>query len=439
MEGINEHEVTSSAKTDDANQRSWLQRLKDESWEAELLVSAIAIFGAFQLFGLIDWLTNVFIDILNPNQYLVGYAVVFLSLFAISILASMFVIHFVLRAYWIGLVGLNSVFPDYSIEDSAYSEIFTKRMLAMLPKLKDSIQKIDDLCSVIFSAAFTFMFIYVYIAIIVSLYLLIFNILSEYILSDILLIPVYLVAIGMILQLIVSLIANLKVNKNKKKLQVFNFKLVKIMSFIAYGPLYKMILQVSMIFTTNFKKKKSLSYLILGFILFGVFLSVFHLKQTNIAYLIVNKDYFDSTRQYSEFYKNQNSNTTFLLAPEVETDVVKGRALKVFIPIFRNERKIQHKACGDYQEDDTKKRTEQRDAKRQFYSNCYPKYNKVYLNDEPLAVEFYKYTHPKTDQRGITGYIEASKFKTGNNIITIKKEYNGDVFNAWSIPVFYAP
>jgi hypothetical protein len=32
----------------------WLQRLKDESWEAELLVSAIAIFGTFQLFALVE-------------------------------------------------------------------------------------------------------------------------------------------------------------------------------------------------------------------------------------------------------------------------------------------------------------------------------------------------------------------------------------------------
>lgn len=76
----------------------------------------------------------------------------------------MFVIHF-LRAYWIGLVGLNSVFPDYSIEDSVYSKIYTEKILSILPKLEDSIKKVDELCSVIFSAAFTFyscMFIWDY-------------------------------------------------------------------------------------------------------------------------------------------------------------------------------------------------------------------------------------------------------------------------------------
>jgi hypothetical protein len=60
--------------------KNWLQKLKDESWEAELLVSTISIFGAFQMFRLIDWSTNKFIDILNPNQYFIGYFIVFFGI-----------------------------------------------------------------------------------------------------------------------------------------------------------------------------------------------------------------------------------------------------------------------------------------------------------------------------------------------------------------------
>jgi len=47
--------------------KKWLQKLKDESWEAELLVSAIAIFGTFQLFKVVDWSTNKFIDLLTHD------------------------------------------------------------------------------------------------------------------------------------------------------------------------------------------------------------------------------------------------------------------------------------------------------------------------------------------------------------------------------------
>ena len=50
--------------------KTWLQRLKEESWEAELLVSTISIFGTFQMFNLISWSINRFIDLLNPDQYI---------------------------------------------------------------------------------------------------------------------------------------------------------------------------------------------------------------------------------------------------------------------------------------------------------------------------------------------------------------------------------
>ena len=53
----------------------------------------------------------------------------------------------------------------------------------------DSIKKVDDLCSVIFSAAFTFLIMYVYTGLLASVYLLVFNLLSKYIPSYILLIP----------------------------------------------------------------------------------------------------------------------------------------------------------------------------------------------------------------------------------------------------------
>ncbi|CAN0603161.1 unnamed protein product, partial [Ectocarpus sp. 12 AP-2014] len=168
-----ENKVISQKKT------NWLQRLKDESWEAELLVSAVAIYAILQSFSILDWLIIKFIDYLEPSQYVIGYFIVVCGFLAIGVLAAMFAIHFAFRAYWIGLVGLNSVFSDYSLEDSAYSPIYTKKMLNILPKLTSSIGKVDELCSVIFSAAFALMLIYSYITITASLYLLIFNIFHE--------------------------------------------------------------------------------------------------------------------------------------------------------------------------------------------------------------------------------------------------------------------
>jgi hypothetical protein len=414
--------------------KNWLQRLKDESWEAELLVSTVSIFGTFQLFDLINWWCNKLIDILNPSQYLIGYFIVYLGLLAISILASMFIIHFFLRAYWVGLVGLNSVFPDYSIENSAYSKIYTEKILSILPKLKDSIQKVDELCSIIFSVAFSFLLIYMYMAIFVSLYLLIYNLLTPYINSYILLIPAMLILFIVLLQAIVSIIANLKSNKSKKKLQILSFKLVKLVSKLIYGPAYKSILQISMIFGSNFKKKKSMVYLIVLFFISGAILSGYKMTKTNIPYLTTQDFYFDKSTTYSIYYKSENKYNTFLLSPEIDSDIITNKSIKIFIPIFSHEKKLRQNVC------DTDGINRFKDSKHEVRAkllDCYHQYNSIYINGKKEKVEFKRYKHSRTKQFGIISYFKVSNLKEGLNTLTVKKEYNTKYNTEWEIPFYY--
>jgi len=419
--------------------KNWLQRLKDESWEAELLVSAIAIFGASQLFKIIDWSTNMLIDLLPPNQYLIAYFIVFFGLFAISILASMFVIHFVLRAYWVGLVGLNSVFPDYSVENSAYSKIYTEKIISILPKLKDSIKKVDELCSVIFSVAFALLFVYLYMAIFSSLYLGLFNLLSSFVHSYILLIPAVLIILMLLVQLIFGIIANMKKFKENEKVQNWLFKIVKISSVFSLGPLYKSIMQTTMIFGSNFKKKKAMIYLLITFIFSGIIVTTYQVSNTNILYLILKgKDIsFDQTKIYPGYYKIDNENVAYLLTPEIASDMIKDNILKVFIPIFKHEKKMSKNICSAYAEDTNKSKNEQRNERRLYDLNCYQTYNQVYLNDKKVASDFIKYNHPKTNQFGVLCYLKLTDALDGKNTITVKKVYGNENDTEWTIPFQY--
>lgn len=388
---------------------------------------------------MIGWSTNKFIDILAPDQYLIGYSIVFMGLLAVSILVSMFVIHFFLRAYWIGLVGLNSVFPDYSIKDSAYSKVYTEKFIGILPKLKDSIQKVDELCSVIFSAAFAILLLYLYMALFASAYLFIFNFLSDYIPYYYLLIPLAILAVVFVLQTIISLIANLKTYKENETIQIWYFKIVKLGSILMLGPLYKSILQISMIFSSNFKKKKALTYLIIIFLFSGIFITVYQVLNTNIPYLIKQEVYFDETKTYAGYYKTENEQLNFLLTPEITSDVIQANHLKIFIPIFSYEKKLREKICGTYVEDENKSKAEQRKEARLFYLNSYQKYNHILLNDEEVSVGYLKYDHPKTKQFGIVGYINLSNTAIGKNTLKIKKDYGDENTTEWTIPFQYFP
>lgn len=417
---------------------NWLQRLKDESWEAELLISTVAIFGTIQLFGGIDLLVDIMIDRLSPRQYLIGYGICFGGLLAVSILSTMFIIHFLLRAYWVGLVGLNSVFPDYSIEDSAYSKIYTERILGILPKLEKTIDDVDQLSSVIFSAAFFMLLTYGYLCLIIGLYLLLYNGLLPYVHEYILYFPILLFVGTIALQSFLGIFANMKRFKQVEWIQILLFKVTKLGSMLMLGPLYKYMLQISMSFASNFKKKKAIAGLVVIFILIGLFIAVFQFTDSKMQFLVRGQSYFDSSRTFSEFYATESENNTLLIAPQIDSDVVQSNVLKLFIPLYKHELSRLKDSCPMLQDNNKGKDSRSREDRSKQYLDCYTSYNIVQINDRPTEVEFIKYKHSKTSQFGILGYIESDVFSKGKNIISISKNLKADTLS-WEIPFQYYP
>lgn len=82
------------------------------TWEVELLISGIAVFAMLQLPG---WLDDTLLWLV-PRFDVNGYAPLqFMHMYlksAALILATTFSIHLLLRARWIALVGMYSVYPD---------------------------------------------------------------------------------------------------------------------------------------------------------------------------------------------------------------------------------------------------------------------------------------------------------------------------------------
>ena len=248
------------------------------------------------------------------------------------------------------------------------------------------------------------------------------------------LIPIILFFIIISIQLIIGIYSNLKRNHDKEKLQHLNFRISKFSNALLLGPIYKSILQVFMIFGSNFKKKKSLVYLMLIFLFAGGFIAVVQMEKTNIPYLIRQDVYFDATEIHSSFYKSENSKLSLLLAPEIESDKIESNSLKIFIPIYSNEKNFRESFCGSFVSDTTKSRQENRILRRQHDLDCYHKYNIVYLNGEKLNVEYLKYEYPRTEQFGIVTYIDVSNTKLGINNLTIKKEFGSKIDSEWTIP-----
>ncbi|MCH3883359.1 hypothetical protein [Tenacibaculum aquimarinum] len=244
----------------------------------------------------------------------------------------------------------------------------------------------------------------------------------------------------MLVQTVITFKANFKSNKEKESLQNLSFKINKFVSKILYGPFYKSILQVTMIFGSNFKKKKSLIYLVLSFILVGLLVFGNQISNTNIFYLIVHKKYFNTTLVYSSFYKEENKNNTFLLTPEIESDKIETDVIKIFIPVFSHEKKMREEFCGPYNKSSEKLNTIRREEKNIYDLNCYKQYYHIYLNDKKVDADFLRQNaHSRTNQYGVISYLDISNLKKGINSIEVKKEFGETKILNWKIPFYYIP
>lgn len=82
------------------------------TWEIELLISAASVFALLQLPG---WLNDAFLQLqVRLHDHFMNALALPLFLYvkvSVLCLAATFLLHLVLRAYWTGLIGLDSIFP----------------------------------------------------------------------------------------------------------------------------------------------------------------------------------------------------------------------------------------------------------------------------------------------------------------------------------------
>ena len=284
-----QNEDKPSIQKEQPKKPKWLRKLEQESWQAELIISGLAIYGALQFPDYIEYLANWSITFFQPENYMFLY-LFFIYLFCAStFLIICFVVHFVMRAVWIGLLGLNYVFPkgiNYDFEQ--YSPLFMKKLQEKVPNNHEDILRLEKACSAMFGIATSLMMIMltinINIAIIFGLKTLLESFVSKTVLE--------ILGIG-ILVLIFAVSAlmyflNLKRFHQNEKVQNWYFKISQGFNKFNYHFLYYPITRISFLFITNSSIKK------FTFTMFGVFfaagiLTTMQMVNSNLI-LMVNED-----------------------------------------------------------------------------------------------------------------------------------------------------
>lgn len=157
-------------KTDNTNQKGsnttfkeWLEKLQQESWQLELLISGFALFAIWEARTLIAEYniyqelnlvaTNSISRILYSN-----FGVFLLSAWRIFFFNLL--IHVFARGLWIGAIGLRYVSSEINFEYFGYAPIFENYLKKQIGSFDDYIEKLERFSSVIFAYTFLLFFIF---------------------------------------------------------------------------------------------------------------------------------------------------------------------------------------------------------------------------------------------------------------------------------------
>jgi len=423
----------------------WLKRLEKESWQAELIISGLALYGTFMLPPYVNRITDLLIKSLAPDEYWLGYALMVMAYLGVAFLSGFFLIHFVLRGYWVGLIGLNSVYPDgYNMEGGMYSKYFMEKIVEVIPDVTTSIKKVDAICSTLFSGAFLASMIYISFALIFSVLLLILKLFSGYVPEWILWMPIYIYGSLITVLTIVGMIGSSKKMKENLAFQKIYYKITRFSGKVTGSFLSQPISQISLTFFSNNDKKVNSMGVTAVFMLFTFILYTFYLAKSNTIVLIDGErkveEKYAMSNVVNEYYEDLLSEDYEILNPVIPSDQITTPFLKIFIPVFSNESDLQTSFCGDYVDDDNLSFEENKTQKRLFNIQCYNNYHQIFVNDSLYKVELLRHRHSHMSEFGVVGYIPTSNFKVGKNKLTVVKlkDEKGEHFREDFIPFWFA-
>ncbi|HYH10367.1 MAG TPA: hypothetical protein VEK11_25205 [Thermoanaerobaculia bacterium] len=399
--------------------------------ELELLISAGLIFALLQLPGILDdWWVHTTVHVGGPafgTVFIIYYVAKLVAYGLIAAIAA----HFLLRGFWVAIMGLRSVFPDgVNREKLEQGEVFRKFYDERLLTLDEIEHRADRIAASIFAFVFLFLTIFVMLVLWAGLAGLVALLVMKLTGNDRLGMPVLMTVFGIFI-LLQSFVASVDMSTRKRTvspgLQNAALKILKALYYPTFNFIYA---PVFFTFTSHTSRRK-MNVLLVGFLyaMIGVFmLSIFSARG------IVGFDsYAYYPAQAREFqlrtihYDNLREEDRPANEPSIQSDVVEGPYLRLFMPY-------------DAQEDNKRMRAhcpEVRPVRGEgfFYASrdkltaarvaelerCFDRVYQIALDGKPLAKPgFVFYRHPDGGVAGRLALVPVSSLAAGRHLLTVR-------------------
>jgi hypothetical protein len=425
----------SSSDPQTASARERFGRGLRQTWELELVISGAVAFALLQLPSAVDRAFERLDPHLAETMQDAVFIVYYYSTLALYTMIATFLIHLVARAYWVGLIGLEAVFPQGVRWEKVTSGPITKKFYAeRLPSLKSLIERTDNVCSMIFSFSFMVLFIFVLSMLWAGVLGLAAFLISRLLfhgerLGDIFqaLMLILLLPIVIVGPLDKALGAKLNpTGRGARSLRAISAFYYRALFMDLYAP-------IMMILFNNVRKKTI--RLLFAAALAGV-LGFFFLNVMNRAGLLsFNSDIYMPGKPIADevnpsYYEDQRTEgEVFRTLPSIQSDVIRDPYIKLFIPYYpRRHNPALAQRCTNVKPlreeglrfEGPNATAPPNDATRKVLQ-CLAGIHRVSLDGTPVAGGQFQFaTHPTTGVRGIVAYIPTAGLSPGSHLLRVE-------------------
>jgi hypothetical protein len=390
----------------------WLQKLQLNSWEPEILLSGIVLYGMFKTPELLDQLYS-FIEVniaLSVNDIKN-----FISLLKLAIHWLIFglILHLISRGIWVGMVGLSFTFPKGIDQERLKFDSKFRNHIDRIPSMQRIIISLEKICSSLFSISFMlfmsmigayFYFLVLLIIPIMTVVYLFMNGNFESLNN-----PIWVVYVITVVVLgFIALIDFLTLGwiKRFKWLARMYYPLYRLIGFITlsrfYRPIYYSII-------SNLSRWK-ISLILIAFTV----VSIYALDKNDSEYPGENfsgismwSDRIGSGAYYG--YYDDQMQDEFSGRAQIQSDVISGNTLRLFVVLRADNEERIRKHCN-YDSLVTKLDT----ATRHIQMHCLDAFYKIYIDDSLIQDLKWKFHYKTTTrQKGILTWINIRQLPEG--------------------------
>jgi len=415
----------------------WLEKLQQESWQLELIVSGFTTFLLLQLINVLPGVFPEFNMHTDFSPYIHSILLIFLAaaMYASMALVVNLILHIFLRGFWIAAIGLRSVQQETDFEKLNYSPYFTDKLKRLVPSLDKLITRLDNLASVVFAFAFLLVFMFLSFA----LWVLVVDTISfgieevlarvdNTLLNRVLRVIYGIFATVVLISSIIYLLDTLSLGFFKKyqKISKIYYPIYRLIGWITLAGIYR-----SIYYSLVNRFPKNTVRLLLFLFLFLIVLFPFQ----RVTFYKYFPDYISDAKWMSHRkYDNLREEKASINGASITSDVVSREYLPLFIRYSVKHNEVLDSLCTDYKP--TKNSIfvsgiQKGGFRDPFYAeedadkllNCLSQLYNVYVNDSLYSdLDFYFYTHPNDGEKGLRTMIYTGDLSKGKNVIRIKRQ-----------------